>query len=218
MWREMLAATVALQSPLSVAVFARAEQQGCWDLARDHYGSNTPMTAHDTVDEVIRAVGGGEKTVGVLPLPQTGETEPWWPQLVSADKDPPQVIARLPFLAPGNARTNAAEALAIGLGTHQESGLDRTFIVAEYLADVRPSRVLKLLSGLRLVCTFFTSCDRGGPLHLIEVEGFVSISDTRLDAFRAELGPSLRRLLPLGGYAVPLLPLSLKALGCADET
>ena len=48
MWREMLAATVRLQSPFSVAVFAPADRPGFWDLARDHYGSNTPMSAYDT--------------------------------------------------------------------------------------------------------------------------------------------------------------------------
>src|SRR5258708_5333100 len=56
MWREMLAATVRLQSPFSVAVFAPADRPGCWDLARDHYGSNTPISAYDTMGQVIRAV------------------------------------------------------------------------------------------------------------------------------------------------------------------
>src|SRR5437016_2815481 len=52
MWREMLAATVRLQSPFAVAVFAPADRPGFWDLARDHYGSNTPMSAYDTVGQV----------------------------------------------------------------------------------------------------------------------------------------------------------------------
>src|SRR5271166_4929030 len=67
MWREMLAATVRLQSPFSVAVFAPADRQGFWDLARDHYGSITPMSAYDTSGQVIRAVASGETLVGVLP-------------------------------------------------------------------------------------------------------------------------------------------------------
>src|SRR5215831_16071836 len=70
MWREMLAATVRLQSPFSVAVFAPADRPGFWDLARDHYGSNTPMAACDTAGQVIRAVAGGESSAGVLPLPE----------------------------------------------------------------------------------------------------------------------------------------------------
>src|SRR5215471_4372675 len=82
MWREMLAATVRLQSLFSVAVFAPAERPGLWDLARDHYGSNTPMTAHSCPAAVVRAVTARESTVGVLPMPQPGEPDPWWPLLV----------------------------------------------------------------------------------------------------------------------------------------
>src|SRR5271168_5296049 len=70
MWREMLAATVRLQSPFAVAVFAPADRPGFWDLARDHYGSNTPMSAYYTVGQVIRAVGGETSSIGVVPLPK----------------------------------------------------------------------------------------------------------------------------------------------------
>src|SRR5215831_14685205 len=73
MWREMLAATVRMQSPFSVAVFSPADRPGLWDLARDHYGSNTSMSAYDAANEVLRAVTGGAASVGVLPLPEAGE-------------------------------------------------------------------------------------------------------------------------------------------------
>src|SRR5690242_16064904 len=123
MWREMLAATVRLQSPFSVAVFAPAGQSGLWDLARDHYGSNTPMRCCDAVDEVIRAVADRSSSAGVLPLPQPGEPDPWWPDLAMLPGDAPRVVARLPFAARGNAR-GKGDALAIGRGEHQESGDD----------------------------------------------------------------------------------------------
>ena len=65
MWREMLAATVRLQSPFAVAVYAPIESQGFWDLARDHYGSHTPMSAYRSIGQVIRAVTEGQASVGV---------------------------------------------------------------------------------------------------------------------------------------------------------
>lgn len=205
MWREMLAATVRLQSPFSVAVFAPFDRQGFWDLARDHYGSSTPMAAHDSFGGVIGAVAGGEASVGVLPMPQTDEPDPWWRQLISIDESAVRIIARLPFGLRGNARGDAADALAIGRGEAQESGLDRTLLAMECAADITRARILKSLSARGLRCTFFASCgcDRGS-INLIEIEGFVSISDARLDEFRAELGGTLHRLLPIGGYAVPL--------------
>ena len=191
MWREMLAATVRLQSPFSVAVFAPADRPGFWDLARDHYGSNTPMSAYDTVGQVIRAVAGGTGSVGVLPLPQAGEPDPWWPHLLSTDDDAPRVVARLPFGARGNARADT-DALAIGCGGQQESGLDRTLLGAECSAAISqppdlgasldrraghaPSRVQRSRQG--------GLSDRGGRL--------CADLGPRLDAFRSELGSRAR--------------------------
>jgi chorismate mutase len=210
MWREMLAATVRLQSPFSVAVFAPAERPGFWDLARDHYGSNTPISAYDTVSEVIRAVAGGTGSIGVLPLPRARETDPWWAELLSTDDNAPRVVARLPFGARGNARDDS-DALAIGCGGQQESGLDRTLLGAEFSAAISRPPIPELLATAGLVCTFVARSDRGKAAYLIEVEGFVPISDRRLDDFRAELGAE--RLLPLGGYAVPLSSSALATKG-----
>jgi chorismate mutase/prephenate dehydratase len=211
MWREMLAATVRLQSPFSVAVFAPADQLGFWDLARDHYGSDTPMSAYETVAQVIRTVDGGTGSVGVLPLPKAGEPDPWWPHLLTADDNTPRVVARLPFGARGNVRADT-DALAIGCGGPQESGLDRTLLAAEISTAVSQRRISELLATLGLACTFICS-HRGEAVYLIEVEGFVPISDRRLDAFRLELGTRVERLLPLGGYAVPLSSSALATQG-----
>jgi len=212
MWREMLAATVRLQSPFSVAVFAPAHRPGFWDLARDHYGSNTPMLVCDTAGQVIRAVASGESSAGVLPLPETGEPDPWWPHLLSAADDAPRIVARLPFGARGNTRADT-DAFAIGRGAYQESGLDRTLLAAQCSAAIGQERISEFLSTVGLVCTLLACCDRDRAVHLIEIEGFVPISDVRLDTFRSELGASLDRLLPLGGYAVPLSAATLATRG-----
>ena len=42
-WREMLAAFTLLQGPFAVAVHAPEDERGLWDMARDMYGSSTPM-------------------------------------------------------------------------------------------------------------------------------------------------------------------------------
>ena len=210
MWREMLAATVRLQSPFAVAVFASTEAQGFWDLARDHYGSNTPMSAYRSTGQVIRAVTEGQTAIGVLPMPQEDEADPWWRQLMSKDEGAPRVVARLPFGARGNARSDAADALAIGRGMQQETGADRTLLAMESTADISRGRIFRILSSLGLNCTFFASCDHaGGAVNLLEIDGFVRISDPRLDSFRAQLGAALHRMLPFGGYALPLPAVAL---------
>jgi chorismate mutase/prephenate dehydratase len=210
MWREMLAAAVRLQSPFSVAVFAPADRPGYWDLARDHYGSQTSMAACSEIGEVITAVVEARASIGVLPMPETREADPWWARLLSTEEGP-RVFARLPFGAPGNARTKGAEALAIGGSHPQESGFDRTLLTIECATEITRARVLRLLSARGLACTFFASCPRG-VAGLIEVEGFVPITDSRLENLRDDMGAGLRRLVLLGAYAVPL-PLGLDSTG-----
>ena len=224
MWREMLAATVRLQSPFAVAVFAPIESQGFWDLARDHYGSHTPMSAYRSIGQVIRTVTEGQASVGVLPMPQEGETDPWWRHLLSKDTDAPRVVARLPFGARGNARSQCADAFAIGRGVQPETGRDRVLLAAESAADTSRGRILRTLASLGLVCTFFATYEHSGSaLNLIEIDGFVTITDPRLENFRAQLGNELHRLLPFGGYAIPLSAAALgksgaSLAGCSTRT
>src|SRR5271169_5557311 len=204
-WREILAATVGIETRFAVAVFAPAEAQGFWDLARDHFGSHPPMSAYRSIGQVIRAVTEGPASVGILPMPQEGDSDPWWRHLLSEDDNAPRVIARLPFGARGNARNDSADALAIGPGKQLETGADRTFFAAESAADISRARFLGMLSSLDLVCTFFASWEHAeGAVNLVEIDGFVLPSDPRLAAFRGGLGKALYRVVPFGGYAVPL--------------
>ena len=205
MWRELLAATTRLQGAFAIAVYAPPEAQGFWDLARDHYGSNTPMLTYRSTAQVIRAVTEGQAAIGVLPMPQEGDPDPWWRHLLSTHDHAPHVIARLPFGARGNARSDSADALAIGHGGQQETGRDRTLIATENAPDISRGRMFSTLSALGLVCTFMASCQHAeGVNTLIEIDGFVPASDPRLAGLSEQLGPALYRLLGFGGYAVPL--------------
>jgi hypothetical protein len=138
-------------------------------------------------------------------MPQEGEADPWWRHLLSKDEKAPRVVARLPFGARGNARSDGVDALAIGRGMQQQTGADRTLLMTEFAADISRGRIFRMLSSLGLNCTFFATCEHaGGAVNLIEIEGFVLISDPRLDSFRGQFGDALHRLLPFGGYAIPI--------------
>jgi chorismate mutase-like protein len=203
-WRELLAATVSLETPFAVAVYAPMGSLGFWDLARDHYGSSTPIAAHGSIAQVIRAVAEAPDSAGVLPMPQEGEPDPWWRHLLSQHRNTPRIVARLPFGPRGNARGAGADALVIGHGGQQNTGRDRTLIATE-TAEISRARILGLLSALDLSCTFFASSEQiDGAVNLIELDSFVPLSDPRIETFRTQLGSALHRLLPLGGYALPL--------------
>ena len=205
MWRELLAATVRMQGAFTIAVYAPPEQPGFWDIARDHYGSHTAMLAYGSTGQVIRAVTEGQAAIGVLPMPDEEEPDPWWRHLLSANEAAPHVIARLPFGARGNARSDGGDALAIGRGTATPSARDRSLFATENAPDISRGRMFSMLSAVGLPCTFMASCEHADSANmLIEIEGFVSISDPRLERFQTQLGPHLHRLLRLGGYAVPL--------------
>jgi hypothetical protein len=176
-----------------------------WDLARDHYGSQTPMLAFRSTAQVIRAVTESQAAIGILPMPQEEDPDPWWRYLMSTQHNAPRVIARLPFGARGNARSNGADALAIGGGAEQRTGRDRTLIATENAPHISRSRMFATLSALGLDCTFMASCEHAeGANTLIEFDGFMAASDPRLDRLREQLGPDLYRLVRFGGYAVPL--------------
>ena len=214
MWRELLAATVRQQGAFTVAVYAPPDVPGFWDLARDHYGSHTPMLPCRSTPQVIRAVTDNKDAIGVLPMPQEGDSDPdpWWRHLLSSDGNAPHVIARLPFGARGNARTDGADALAIGRGPEQGTSRDRTLIVTENSPDISRRRMISMFAELGVTCRFIASCEHAeGVNALLELEGFVPRSDPRLVEFRARLGPELHRALRFGGYAVPLSAQELKA-------
>lgn len=210
MWRELLAATVRLQGAFAVAVYVPPEMPGYWDLARDHYGSQTAILAFRSTAQVIGAVTEDQAAAGVLPMPQEGDADPWWRHLLSANDGAPHVIARLPFGSRGNARAEGTDALAIGRGPFQASGRDRTFLATENAESISRSRIVGVLSDLGISCTFLASYEHAdGGNNLIELDGFVSVFDPRIEIFRARLGGAVLRLLPLGGYALPLAPAEL---------
>jgi chorismate mutase/prephenate dehydratase len=205
MWRELLAATTRVQRAFTIAVYAPPGAQGFWDLARDHYGSHTPMLTYRSTAQVISALSEGQAAIGVLPMPEEEDPDPWWRHLLSTHDRAPHVIARLPFGARGNARSDSSDALAIGHGAQQETARDRTLIATENARDISRGRMFSTLASLGLPCTFMASFEHeAGVNTLIEIDGFVPAADPRFERLREQLGPTLFRLLALGGYAVPL--------------
>lgn len=216
LWRELLGTTVRREGPFGVGAYVSPDGFGLWDIARDHYGSHTPMMMYQSTSQVIRAVADGRVSVGVLPVPQDDDIDPWWVHLLSPDADVPRVIARLPFGPRGNARYNG-DALVIGYGPQQPSGSDRTLLATENAVDISHSRFLSAFSALGMNCTLLFSCGQADVTHtFVEIDGFVPLSDPRLEQLRERLGGDLLRLFAIGSYAVPLPRVGAAASGPAQ--
>lgn len=228
LWREIMSSLLRLQGPFSAAVFMAGGQggsnwPGLWDLARDHYGSGTPLIPCQSAMHVLREVTEGEATVGLLPYPEEGEAMPWWPLVANTRASEPKIIARLPFVAaaPGGPGRGAVSALVVARLTPEETGDDRSLLMLEIAEDVSRARFMAALAAVGLPSRWQVAgpeqAGAGSRLHLVEIEGFVTSDDPRLAKFTDALGAVLFRIAVLGAYASPLtLDEPQRTLGAAS--
>jgi chorismate mutase / prephenate dehydratase len=211
LWRELLSGAVAIQGKFAVAVFT-ARGPDYWDLARDHYGTHTPMIAFHSVGDMLRALGEGRAAVAVLPMPAEGESVPWWPALTASGARVPQILARLPFAGAGNARSEGAEAVVIGHGEIDPTGADRSFIAIETRGELSRTSLIAALNDAGLTVTLFAAHEPAGAgaLKLVEIDDLVTAGDPRLANAWQPLGDHVVRVVHLGAYARPLAPAVLE--------
>jgi len=196
-WRELLAATTGMQGSFTLAVCDPHSGGAYTQLAREQYGSLTPLRVHGAAGQAIAELSAGRASVAILPMPSESET--WW--LTALRHREIHVIARLPFWAPRPEGAPTVQALVVSRFPPDASEHDRSFIGLEL--DEAMSRA-QLTAGA--TAAGFTPSmvvlrrEHGtGLTHaLLEVEGHVADDDQRLD----RLSPK-RRAVVLGGYAVP---------------
>jgi chorismate mutase len=208
-WREIIAALAQIQGPFSVAVFAPADYPGYWDLARDHFGSVTPMARHGSVENVVRAASDSRTVIGVLPYPHEASEDPWWRHLASEEPGSLRVVARLPFISQGTeARGESLSALAVARMEQEATGRDRSFFAIETGNEVSRSRFIAAMKKVGLDPRFVGEWRNGDPkgtfLHLIEVGDLVAPSDPRFERLREWEDGAILRIIHVGGYAEPL--------------
>lgn len=212
LWREMVSAFTLTEGAFKVAVTVAPKGPDLWDIARDFYGSFTPLLEAQSAEAAIAAVQAEKATLAVVPFPQAGDKTPWWPLLASDKKNVLTVFSILPFetLKAGrtNARNASQNALVIGKLYPELTGDDHSFIAMQCV-HVPESEMKRLIgkAGYKMRQLQVQTIGRGGSaptLYLAETEGFVGRNDTRLSRLRAMLGSRLQHLAPLGGYAVPL--------------
>lgn len=205
-WREIFAAGLSLQNYFSVAVMSpdgRGEELR--RLARDHFGSMTPIHELGTSGRVLQAVADGTATVGVLPMPESEEAAPWWPNLARSGERVPRILARLPFARPHDGLLRS-EALAVGLTMPQETGDDRGYLALETSTQASRSALRRLLqdAGFEVTDWKFYKGDYGTAYYLVEYNGILAEDDPRLEALRQAGESIVSTAWSLGGYAVPL--------------
>jgi len=207
-WREIIVATLRFEGPFSVAVFTNETDTGLWDLARDQYGSFSPMTPMPSARRIIEAVQRQDATLGILPMPTRKEEAPWWRRLVFEEPTSPRIIARLPFVPGGNARSHEREALVICPVEHEATGRDRTYLALESKAQIPSAALTKAFLEVGLPIMFSSDClDPSRPQvwqTLIEVDGFTTANDPRIKSIEDIFPDKITRVVGLGGYATQI--------------
>jgi len=204
LWREMMGGFTHMQQPFSAAVYAPPDDDGWTRVARDQYGSLTPISALPSASACIRAVAEGAADIAVLPVPSDGETESWWTLLMGEDDKIPQVVSRLPFLSakqgeqalvvapwPRDYSTNEASLVALRLGERASRSKIMAAMAAAGFTDA-----LSLATMER---------DPTDCFHVIEVGDAVERKDPRIGVLKAQFGGILVEAHVIGGYARPLV-------------
>ncbi len=207
LWREIMAAVLRMQGPFSLAVYAPERAAGYWDLARDHFGSLTPASAHDSPHQVLTALAAGRASVGILPLPGADDPQPWWPSLLSHDAKRPRIVARLPFGSGETVRGAPLEAFAVAPVAGEPTGRDRTMLIVEAGGPMSRSELASRVKAAGFETATIQSwqprSDQHVWLHLLDVEGYLVEDDPKLAGLAERIGESVRQVRPVGGYAVP---------------
>ena len=203
-WRDIIAALTLLQGPLVVAVYAPEGGPDLRTRARDHYGALVALTGYESAMGVLRAVTEGRATIGVLPLPESDDEDPWWRSLASDGESTPRIVARLPFASMEPPPGEGVEALAVAMTPQEESGLDHGYLVVETAEQLSRGALGELLgrAGIRVLDVQHWGEQPDRRLHLIEVEGFLAPGDRRLAGLVWD-GAALKSWV-IGGCAVPL--------------
>ena len=206
-WRELMSAFVGMQGEFVVSVWDTGDVV-CWDVARDHFGTETTMTRHQSPGAVLHGIAEGTATVGVLPLPQDGDSDPWWLALAVGLDKRLKICARVPFASRGNSRGIRSGALIVSAAQPEPSGNDRSLFLVETDDSTSRGRMTNGLAsaGFEIV----TVVGRPGseasgtpPMYLIEIAGFVAPDDNRLQSFVEDTAGIVVADM-VGAYAVPL--------------
>ena len=199
LWREMMGGFTHMQQPFSAAVCGGGDR-----LARDHFGSLTPLAAMPSAAACVRAVAEGTADVAILPVPAEGEHESWWPLLMSNDKKTPQVVARLPFVQHGNGE----QALVVAAWSRDLSDSEASLVALRLAERTSRSRIMAAMTeaGFTDAVSLSTmETDPENSFHIVEVSGGVLSGDPAMASLPARLGPALMDAHIIGGYARPLV-------------
>jgi chorismate mutase len=164
-WRELIAESLAVQGPFSLAVWGGRDPGRAVELARLRFGAAPPLRQVAKPEDALAAAHslGGVAVLALAP------DAPWWGRLLAEPKL--RVFAALPCLA----AWGPMGALAVAEVEVEPSGDDRTFWVTD-AAQPAPA-IEEAMSRDGVAATLIA---QGGGLKLFKLAGYYQADDSRL--------------------------------------
>jgi chorismate mutase/prephenate dehydratase len=205
-WRTLIGASTAVESPLSLSVFTPDRDNDLYWLAREYFGPFIPAARQPQVKRVIGDVMDGKAAVGIIPMLHSADTTYWWTNLMEQGSDIPKIFARIPFVLPDVPERNAPSAHAIARITPEPSGSDHSLLVMEADHNVSQNKLQTAFASARLEATWLNiaTLNPASRHHLIEIKGFVLPEHPIIQSLLAGLSNSIFKVNFLGTYAVPV--------------
>ena len=205
-WREIISSSLRAQTSFHGHVFAGDGEMAYVGMARAYFGSETPIRTHGKPSLVIHACAEDENALGVVPLPLIEEPESaWWAQLAPAGEKGPRIIAKLPIVTDDD----SPSAYVIGAIEQEPTGDDTTLLLLEVPPGKSRTRLQMLLKEVGLPARLAAAgriAEKNVPDDiLLEVKGFVAKGDKRLAALAKAAGDAVVRIVPIGGFANPVV-------------
>jgi len=205
LWREIISSSTRLQGDFSVGYCPMEGDGAALRLANGQFGLDANVVKQASAAQVVLAVGRGDVTVGLVPLPHSSDSPEWWAEMRNVPKV--RIVARLPWFLESSENGDAPGAFVLSAWEPEESGEDRSVLTFACESDVSRGRFAELAAQNDLdVDTQAVAAGpdgSGGRVHLLDVAGFVSDDDPRVRGLATLLDNAEPRWL--GAYAVPFV-------------
>jgi len=203
LWREIIGACTALQTPMTVAVFMPERGMGNLELTRAYFGSTAALLPCKSVNLVLKELTQGEADFAVLSLQD--DQSCWWYALAQERRRAVAVFAKLPMTG---AADNGRIVFALGKVPFESSGDDRTLLVVETDGSISLGTLdLVLKAGGIATNAIYDSFspDMTRKAYLFEVEGFLESDDARLAAVVKKEDGKIIMTRVIGGFPAPFV-------------
>lgn len=200
-WRIIIGMSTSVESPLKLSIFAPEREGDLRWLAREYFGPSASAIFQPQARRVIGDLMDGKASVGILPVLHSSDVAPWSVHLMEKGKNMPKIFARIPFVR----GQGTPAALAVAFIAPEPSGGDISLLVLEADHNVSQNRLQMAFVAAEFEASWLNIAAVTLDIrhHLVEIKGFITQGEPRLQSLLSSLGASILNVSILGAYATP---------------